>query len=161
MPKVSKSITINCKQSQAYAVAQDYSVRLEWDAFTRHISFNDGNSKAAEGVRVIGRSWHGMLMEVEFVKVDAPRRAAMKMIEGPFFFGNFAGTWRFIALPGKRTLVKFHYHFKSRWPWLRFVIDPIIRFVLKRDVNTRLCGLKTAIETTDIYTRTDDYQTKI
>lgn len=142
-------------------MAQDYNVRLEWDKFTRQTSFTNGEYQAEPGVRVVGKSWHGMVMEVEFVQVDAPRRAAMKMVHGPFFFKSFAGTWEFIEKQPEQTLVKFHYNFKTRWSWLSMITDPIVSSVLKRDVNLRLNCLKRAVEQTDIYSRTAEYKSNV
>src|SRR5262249_28397862 len=105
------------------------------------------------GVRVWVRAWTGLTMEVEYVSVNPPDAVAMKMLRGPFFFEKFAGTWLFRPAPGGLTQVIFRYSFATRWPWLRWAIDPPVRAAFRRDIRARLHGLKRTAEQTDILDR--------
>lgn len=153
MPIVESSIVISVPKDQLFALAQDYYVRLEWDPFLSDMRFLDGAKEPAVGVRVWVKSRRGLTMEVEYTSVNPPDRVATKMLKGPFFFEQFAGTWRFEAESDNRTRVHFRYSFKSRWQALRFLADPIIRFIFLRDIQARLKGLKHAAENTDILSR--------
>lgn len=96
-------------------------------------------------------------MEVEYISVNPPDVAAMKMIKGPFFLRKFSGSWKFDYRGDKATLVTFNYHFQTKWAILSPLIDPIITFVFRRDVLRRLGDLKYAIECTDLPKRVSDF----
>jgi ribosome-associated toxin RatA of RatAB toxin-antitoxin module len=70
----------------------------------------------------------------------------MKMVQGPVFLRKFAGSWRFQPHPSGATEVTFRYHFETRWPWLRWLLDPVIGWVFGRDIRQRLSGLKRGAE---------------
>lgn len=153
MPIVEDSVVIAAPQEALFALSQDYALRREWDPFVRDLKFLGGAREAAVGVRVWVRAWTGLTMEVEYVSVNAPHTVAMKMLRGPFFFQQFAGTWLFRPHPRGRTEVVFRYAFTTRWRWLRWLLDPVIRLVFRRDIGGRLRGLKRAAEQTDILRR--------
>ena len=153
MPIVEGSVLIAAPREGLFALSQDYALRKEWDPFVRELKFRGGATEAAVGVRVWVRAWTGLTMEVEYVSVNPPDAVAMKMLRGPFFFEKFAGTWLFRPAPGGLTQVIFRYSFATRWPWLRWVIDPPVRAVFRRDIRARLHGLKRAAEQTDILDR--------
>src|ERR1700676_1824927 len=95
MQIVGDRIVIHAPVESVFDLAQDYVLRLEWDPFLREMRFLDGAAEAAVGVKVRVRGWTGLTMTVEYVSLDRPRVAAMKMLQGPWFFRVFAGTWRF------------------------------------------------------------------
>lgn len=146
MPVVEESLLIRAPQQALFDLAQDYRLRLTWDPFLRDLRFLDGAREAAVGVRVWVRAWTGLTMTVEYVVVDRPEVAAMKMVEGPFFLRQFAGSWRFRPHPGGPTEVIFRYVFETRWGRLRWLFDPIVGWVFGRDVRERLRGLKREAE---------------
>ena len=142
MPTVESSAEIRAPREALYALTQDYHVRLEWDPFLRDLRFRGGAAAPAPGVRVWVRAWNGLGMEVEYVTVRPPERVAVRMTRGPFFFASFGGTWLFHAVDGERTRVVFRYGFKTRWPWLRPVLDRLLAAVFRRDVAARTRALK-------------------
>jgi ribosome-associated toxin RatA of RatAB toxin-antitoxin module len=85
-------------------------------------------------------------MVVEYVGLNRPEVVAMKMVEGPFFLQQFAGSWRFQPHPSGSTEVIFRYVFETRWPRLRWLFDPIVGWVFGRDIRERLWGLKRGVE---------------
>ena len=153
MQTVEDRIHIRAPQAALFDLAQDYGLRLKWDPFLRAMRFLDGAREAAPGVRVWVRAWTGLTMTVEYVTVNRPHVVAMRMLEGPFFFLQFAGSWRFEAVSDTGTEVVFRYAFQTRWAWLRWLLDPVIRRVFRRDIRGRLRGLKRAAEKTDILRR--------
>jgi ribosome-associated toxin RatA of RatAB toxin-antitoxin module len=146
MPVVEESILIRAPQAPLFDLAQDYRLRLRWDPFLRDMRFLDAAREAATGARVWVKAWTGLTMVVEYVALNRPEVVAMKMVEGPLFLRQFAGSWRFHAHPGGSTEVIFRYVFETRWPRLRWLIDPIVVWVFGRDVRERLRGLKRAVE---------------
>lgn len=150
MPVVEASIAIRASPEVLFALSQDYYLRKDWDPFVAGIRFLDGATRPVPGVRVWVKSWQGLEMTTEYVTVVPPERVAVKMIDGPRFFATFGGAWRFEPAGPGETRVHFRYSFRSRWPLLRPVLDPLIRLVFGRDIRARLRGLKHAVEHTGI-----------
>jgi ribosome-associated toxin RatA of RatAB toxin-antitoxin module len=146
MPAVEESILIRAPQQPLFDLSQDYGLRLKWDPFLRDLRFIDGAREAAVGARVWVKAWTGLTMVVEYVGLKRPEMVAMRMVEGPVFLRQFAGSWRFQPHPGGSTEVIFRYVFETRWRWLRWLFDPIVRWMLGRDVRERLRGLKRGVE---------------
>jgi ribosome-associated toxin RatA of RatAB toxin-antitoxin module len=153
MPIVESSILIEAPRDELFALAQDYALRLEWDPFLRDMKFGDGATEAAVGVRVRVSAHNGLTMEVEYTTLKAPEVVAMRMIRGPFFFEQFAGTWRFKQMDGGAVQVTFRYSFTTRWPFARPLLDPVIGLVFRRDIRERLRSLKHGAEATDLLKR--------
>jgi ribosome-associated toxin RatA of RatAB toxin-antitoxin module len=145
---VEDRILIHAPAEALFDLAQDYALRLEWDPFLREMRFLDGASVAAVGVKVWVRAWTGLTMTVEYISLDRPHVVAMKMLRGPWFFRAFAGTWRFVEQTSGTTEVVFRYAFETRWRggWSRWMLDPLIRVVFRRDIRARLRGLKRGAE---------------
>ena len=153
MPVVEREVQIDVARAAVYALTQDYYLRLEWDPFLRDLRFLDGATGPAPGVRVWVRARNGLQMQVEYVTVEPPERVAVRMVRGPFFFENFAGTWLFRAVGEGSTRVVFRYGFRTRWRWPRPVLDRIVAAVFARDIAARVAALKHAAERTDILAR--------
>jgi hypothetical protein len=146
MPVIEGSIVIDAPAAGLFALSQDYTLRRRWDPFVREMRFLDGAVEAGKGVRVWVRAWTGLTMEVEFTSFRPPTSVAMKMCRGPWFLGQFAGTWLFRALASGGTEVTFRYSVTARWRLFRPLLDPIMAWVFRRDVRARLQGLKHGAE---------------
>jgi ribosome-associated toxin RatA of RatAB toxin-antitoxin module len=146
MRVVEESVLIAAPPQPLFDLAQDYRLRLKWDPFLRDVRFLDGAREAAVGVRVWVKAWTGLTMVVEYVGLNRPEVVAMKMVRGPAFLRQFAGSWRFRPRPGGSTEVTFRYVFETRWRWLRRLLDPIVGWVFGMDVRKRLRGLKRGVE---------------
>lgn len=147
MSIVEASAVVNAPREEVFWLSQDYERRTSWDPFIRSMEVR-GDRMACVGARVKVRAWTGLTMEAVFITFDAPRKAAMKMVRGPFFFRIFAGSWRFDALDGERTRVSFRYSFDTRWPCLRRILNSVIARVFQRDIRRRVEGLRRVAETT-------------
>jgi hypothetical protein len=53
----------------------------------------------------------------------------------------------------RSTSVGFRYGFRTRWPWLRPILDRVIAAILARDITARVKALKHAAEETTILER--------
>jgi ribosome-associated toxin RatA of RatAB toxin-antitoxin module len=153
MPVVESSIEIAAPRTDLFRLSQDYALRTDWDPFVRSMHFLDGAEEAGLGVGVHVHAHNGLHMEVVFITFRPPELAAMKMTSGPFFFSNFAGTWRFAELGAARTRVTFRYNFAIRYRWLKPIVEPLIARSFRRDIEGRLAGMKRAAEETDILER--------
>jgi ribosome-associated toxin RatA of RatAB toxin-antitoxin module len=146
MPTLEGSIRIRGAQDDLFDLTQDYRLRQAWDPFVRKMQFLHDAPRAALNVQVAVQAWTGLSMTVEFIRFSRPTIVAMKMIQGPFFFRLFAGSWRFEPKENGEGEVTFRYHFQTRWPWLGWLLNPIIGWVFQRDIRARLRGLKQGVE---------------
>lgn len=146
MPKVEGSIIIDAPAASLFALSQDYVLRRAWDPFVRDMRFRGGATEAGKGVRVWVRAWTGLTMDVEFTSFRPPSSVAMKMVRGPWIFRQFAGTWLFNQMADGQTKVIFRYFFAARGHCLARFTEPIMTWMFRRDVRSRLQGLKCGAE---------------
>lgn len=154
MPAVESSIEIRARADEVFDLSQDYDLRLRWDPFLRSLQLLDGAPEPAVGARTRVHARNGLRMTVEFVVFDRPRTVAVRMVRPSTFFREFAGSWRFRPLADDRTAATFRYTFRARPRALAWLIEPIARRVLLRDVRARLRGLKHGIETLGLRSNT-------
>ncbi|MGL4319048.1 MAG: SRPBCC family protein [Pseudomonas sp.] len=148
MALIELRVSIAAARARVYQVSQDYAVRYEWDPFPERIEFMGELQAVQRGARVLVIARNGLRMEVEFVQVDAPQRAAIRMLRGPFFLRLFAGSWIFHERGAQETEVVFRYQLQiKRWalPWL---VEPLAAWYFRRAVAARLQGLKVYCERT-------------
>jgi ribosome-associated toxin RatA of RatAB toxin-antitoxin module len=154
MPTIHSTIEIAAPRDPLFRLSQDYGLRLDWDPFLREIRFLDGATEPAVGVQVWVRAKNGLEMTVRYITVSRPDHIAMTMVSGPWMFGRFSGAWKFRELDGaKGTEVVFSYNFETRPVWLSWLMTPLARRVLQRDMDERLAALKRSVESTDILRR--------
>lgn len=150
MPTVDASIVIAAPRDKLFALAQDYDARLRWDPFLTDMKFKHGATEAMVGVQVWVRARNRLSMTVEYIALDPPNVVAMKMIEGPWLFRQFSGSWLFKDHDVGRTHVIFRYNFRCRLGPANLVAHPLIARLFRRDIEARLQGLKRSAEDTDI-----------
>jgi ribosome-associated toxin RatA of RatAB toxin-antitoxin module len=155
MPLVQAETEIAASPDSVFDLAQSYELRLLWDPFLRQIELRRGNGIPARGDRVWVRAWTGLTMEVEYVNVNRPHAVAMRMIDGPWIFEMFAGSWLFDATASGATRVLFKYNFRTRPRAAGALFDPVIARIFRRDVRARLAGLKHGVEVDHLTERLD------
>ena len=125
----------------AFALSQTYGeLRYRWDPFVREQHLLDGATGPAKGVRTSTTSRHRLTMVSEYVSVRPPTQVGMKMVSGPWFFEQMSGGWSFSAIGADRCRAIWRYTFTVRPRWIRFVADPIGRWLLGRDIDKRLAA---------------------
>jgi hypothetical protein len=128
----------------AFAVSQDYDRRLDWDPFLS-IARVIGDSAPGKGVRTYCQSKSGIGMETEYVSFDPPKTAAVRMTRGPFYFRNFAASWRFRDVGDSKSEIIFTYSFE-----LQPVLKPatfLVTAILRREMRKRLEALSLHLRT--------------
>jgi hypothetical protein len=147
MALVEHSIEIGAPVHDVYRISQDYSVRYAWDPFPESIQLVHGPSGEPQvGMQVLVKSKLGMSMLVEFVQVQAPSRAAVTMVSGPWYLSKFAGSWIFTESAPARTGVRFRYTITAKPRLLRFLLEPVAALYFSHVVKRRLAGLKAYCE---------------
>ena len=143
MAIVEHSIEISAPVELVSLISQDYSVRYEWDPFPEAISVVRGSmNPPTVGTQVLVRSKLGMEMLVEFVQVDHPHRAAIKMVKGPSAIAKFAGSWIFEGINTNLTIARFRYSVSTRPHFLSWAGDRIAAAYFSKTTQKRLVGLK-------------------
>lgn len=156
MALIEHSTLIAAPVTEVYRISQDYAVRYEWDPFPERIEHVAASAASAEaagevavGSQVLVRSKLGMNMYVAFVQLRPPTRAAVKMVQGPWFLAKFAGSWVFQAQSPDTTLARFRYTLVAAPRLLRRLIEPLAALYFSRVVVKRLAGLKAFCERPD------------
>ena len=83
-------------------------------------------------------------MVTEYVTYNRPKVTAIRMINGPFMFKSFLGSWTFKEIPNDKTEVIFLYSFSLRFPFN--LLTKFIKNNLQTNVKQRLVDLKIYIE---------------
>jgi hypothetical protein len=92
-------------------------------------------------------------MTSEYVSYQPPTNVGMTMVEGPWFFDQFGGGWRFRTQerdgqPG--TLATWKYTFSVRPAWLRLVGHPVGTWLLGREIRRRIAAFARACGREDV-----------
>lgn len=160
MPRIESTRDVPVDVATAFAVSQTHGpLRLEWDPFLKRQELIDAD-RPAKGVRTRTVSRHGLEMVSEYVSFRAPTQVGMKMVEGPWFFSNFAAGWAFAPVdagdPGAGTRATWRYTFTTRPGWLSPIADRIGVRLLRRDIEARIAAYADACSDPDVLAAIDD-----
>lgn len=162
MSQVTVREVVSSDRSLLFRMAQDYKHRLDWDRCVRRVRFDRGLVTAQVAFASPLVVLNPFRMQVEHLGLCAPSMMATYMLKGPFFFSSINWRWRFEKLPAAgafsdsgnaTTGVEVQCVFKSRWPILAFILDPLLKPLLARDMRRVLSDLKFAAEKTDLIQR--------
>ena len=143
MAIIDYSVDIPLPSAVVYQISQDYSVRFAWDPFPDHLVMLDGTDYSPRiGGRVFVRSKLGMAMTVEFVQVNPPHNAAIKMVSGFWPLEKFAGSWICDVIDKNNTCVRFRYLVKVQGGIFRPIIEWAAVTYFSNVTRKRLLGLK-------------------
>src|SRR5262249_22776069 len=134
---------------EVFDLLHDYSRRLEWDTLLRKACLLDGASQAGVGVRslCVGKwSKGGIPMGSEYVSFQRGGYSAVKMVNQPHFFKNFAASIRHDPLDGSNSKITYTYHFEAKPKWLAWLLEPMMNSRLRRETRKRLKALKEFLE---------------
>ncbi len=149
MPRESQSIEIDASCRAVFDIVHDYARRLEWDPMLSEARLLAGATAADVGVRsrCVG-TWKGAFqaLETEYVRFQPGRVAAVKLTNRPAFFDHFAATLKHDALGEARSRATYIYSFRARPKFLAPLLEPIMRFMLTREVRRRLQSLRAFME---------------
>ena len=149
VPSSRLSIDINAPAQSTFDLIHEYDKRLLWDSMLCEARLLNGAKVAAQGVRsrCVG-SWKCLWIPIEaiYVSFKSGKVAAVKMVNRPLFFAEFAATIRHDALDSQSSTVTYIYNFKSKPRWLAPVFEPVMNAVLAREVRHRLRALKSYAE---------------
>jgi hypothetical protein len=139
------SQTIDRPCEDVFDLLHDYPRRLEWDTLLRKACLLQGATQAAVGVQSLcAGKWStgGLPMVTQYVSFKRGEYAAVKLINRPAFFRNFAATIRHTPLGPSSSRVTYIYHFEAKPRFLAWLLEPVMSFLLKRETKKRLTSLK-------------------
>jgi hypothetical protein len=146
MPQVTAEIWVPVAPEVAFAVSQTTGeIRKRWDPFIRSQRLLDGATAPGRGVRTFTHARVGPKMVSQYVSFSPPSNVGMTMLEGPWFFEQFGGGWRFTAADGGTKAV-WKYTYTVRPRWLRFAAEPIGQWLLGREIEARIKAWARACE---------------
>lgn len=146
MPQVTATVHVPIPPDEAFAISQTTGqLRLQWDPFITRQYFLDGATAPGKGVRTRTHTKLGPRMTSEYVSYRPPTSTGMTMVEGPWFFSNFGGGWRFTAHEGGTKAV-WKYTFTVAPSWVGFIGDPIGKWLLGREIRRRINAFARACE---------------
>ena len=146
MKTFSRTIEINAPRAWLFTIMQDYSRRLEWDAFLSKAELVGGALTSAVGVRALCVDNAGRAMETEYVSFKPFERVAVKMTHGPSMFGAFAGSWIYKDLPNGHTELTFRYSMELRSRLLGAHGDAALARLFRWNMGKRLISAKQRLE---------------
>ena len=146
MTTFARSIEVSAPREWLFETMQDYARRLEWDEFLSRAELVGGATASGLGVRAHCVDTSGRGMETEYVSWKPPERVAVKMTDGPWMFGSFAGSWVYEAMAEDRTRMTFRYSMTLRWRVLGGVGDRLLAKIFSADMERRLASAKSRLE---------------
>ena len=138
---VEQKIAIDCPQSLCFEISQNYEERLQWDPFPDSYRFLNG-SEVKPGLQLSVKARNGFEMVVEYISYSPPFAASIMMVSGPWFIGQFAGTWAFKKNDENQCVATFKYGIKGAPRLLEYPISYFLNRSFRQHSRKRLAALK-------------------
>ena len=139
------SEVIPAPSTVVFDLVHDYARRLEWDTLLRAAYLEDGAKAAGKGVTAVcvGRKSLGSIaLKTVYVAFERPWVAAVKMVNAPLFFESWAASIRHEDISGGESRVIYKFQFTARPKWLRFLLEPVMKWVFVWETRKRLRALR-------------------
>lgn len=132
---IKHNIEISGSPEKLFDLSQDYEKRLEWDPFPESYKFLNGN-QVKEGLLLRVTDKAGRKMDVEYISFKRPTVAAVKMIDGPWYIKDFAGSWSFRQAEEGKTETIFSYNIRAYPSILNFIVQRVFSIKIKQRLNS-------------------------
>jgi len=147
MPHAKLRELIPAPPDQVFALLHDYSRRLTWDTLLSQAYLTDGFTTAGLGAISVckGKRHLGAIaLKTQYIVFQPGQVAAIKMINRPPFFHEFAATIRHSPAPtnSNSSWIEYTFHFTARPKFLRFLLHPIMQRAFQAETQKRLHALK-------------------
>jgi hypothetical protein len=134
-----------------FDVLHDYQRRLEWDTLLRAAYLEGDQACAGKGVTAVcvgRRSLGGLALRTVYVTFQRPTLAAVKMVNAPAFFGEWAASIHHEDLSAHESRITYKFHFSAKPRLLRFVLEPLMETIFVWETRKRLRALRTYLART-------------
>jgi len=132
---------VDANAQQLFHWMHDYDLRVQWDTFTQSTLLSGAKAGVGGVVRSTSKN-NGLSMDTVYVSFQPGKVAAVKMVQGPYIFNSFAGSWNFHEINPQRTRVVFSYSMKARPRWLSWLLTPAVVCVFQRETKKRIASLQ-------------------
>jgi hypothetical protein len=143
MPSATVSQAMPCDSASVFDLLHDYSRRLDWDTLLREARLTQGHKVAAKGATslCVGRPLFGFVgIETRYITFAPGKVAAVEMINRPPFFDRFVASIRHDNT-AHGSVATYKFQFVARPAILRWILHPIMLYVLRRETSKRLRAL--------------------
>jgi hypothetical protein len=124
--------------------------RREWDSLVRATHVIGGAQCPYVGAITEngGAGWlKGLTMRTRFVSFDRPRVAAAAMEGRSFPFMRWAASMRHRPIDAQRSLMIYTYHFEVGPRGLRWLVEPIVKWIFDTQTRRRFARLRHYLRT--------------
>ncbi len=91
----------------------------------------------------VGSGWmRSLSMKTRFISYDRPRIAAATMVKRSFPFTFWAASMKHKTLDGQRSVMIYTYTFEVGPKALRWIVEPIVKWIFDRQTRRRFSRLK-------------------
>jgi hypothetical protein len=128
---------------QVFDLLHNYDRRLEWDTLLSEARLTRDHEAAEKGATslCVGKPMFGAIgIETRYMTFERGELAAVKMINKPPFFAEFAASIRHTN-NDSGSLATYKFRFKAKPRWLRWALEPIMLFVLRMETRKRMKAL--------------------
>ncbi|MFT4550439.1 MAG: hypothetical protein ACI8XO_002610 [Verrucomicrobiales bacterium] len=128
---------------EVFTLLHDYGRRLEWDTLLKEARLTRGCSVAEQGATslCVGKPFFGLIgMETRYVTFNRGVIAAVKLINHPPFFTQFAASIRHED-NGAGSTATYQFRFEAKPRVLGWLLEPVMLWALKRETAKRLEAL--------------------
>lgn len=151
MPRDRVHIELDHTAADVFALLHDYDQRLDWDSMLSDARIVDGSREAGRGTRTLCTgTWRTLkiAVETEYVSFEPGKVAAVKLTNRPPLFARFAASIRHVPLRGGRSRVTYTFSFRCRPRVLAWLLEPLMAWMMTREVRQRLDDLQRYLDTT-------------
>jgi len=152
MPHGTIRDNIPAPASDVFNLLHDYGRRLEWDTLLSEAYLTDGFEQAELGAVSVcrGKMLLGRIaLKTRYVSFRPPGVAAVKMLNRPPLFKEFAATIRHQNLADGGSSIEYVYSFTARPKWLRPLLHPLMGWLFAWETRKRLRALRRHFELRD------------
>jgi len=132
---------VDASAEQLFEWMHNYDLRAQWDTFTQSTLLDGAQAGVGGVVRSTSKN-NGLSMDTTYISFQPGKVAAIKMVQGPYIFDTFSGSWNFHAINPQRTRVVFSYSMTARPHWLSWLLTPAVVCVFQRETKRRIASLQ-------------------
>ena len=126
-----------------FALLHNYERRLEWDTLLKEARLTRGCEQAEKDATslCVGKPFFGLIgVETRYVSFRPGELAAVKLINRPPFFGEFAASIRHQDNEGGSMAI-YQFRFAAKPRMFAWLLEPIMLRALKKETAKRLEAL--------------------
>lgn len=145
MPKGSVKEIIPASAVEVFDLIHNYKRRLEWDTLLQKAYLEPefekpdvGAISVCQGRPILG----GFALRTKYVSFQRGKVAAIKMLNNPPFFEEFAASIRHQDIGENLSEVEYQYNFSVKPKFLRFILHPMMSRIFAWETGKRLKALK-------------------